>query len=107
MRRPRPIATTRAIVRNLAAERRARATYKALCDRNRAPLVSVRIRLETDHGDDWTGMRVHGIYGQTSEHIPLTPAGIRYITGIAKTIRRTCLDELRYDERQRAEEEAR
>lgn len=97
MRRPRPLATTRAIIRNLIVYRRAVRTYRQLCDQGRAPLVQVEIRLITDRADDWTGMTVHGIYGIKYTTL-LTRAGIRAITDDARTIRRTCIRQILADQ---------
>lgn len=100
MRRPHPLHTLGCIWRNLAAERRARRTYRALCDEGRAPLVSVDIRLELDHGDDWSDLKAPGMSGLKTSGIPLTPRGIRYIDDIPRSIRRLCLDELRRIDRE-------
>lgn len=100
MKRPHPLHTLACICRNVVAEYRARRTYRALCEQTRAPLVSVQIRLEMDHGDDWSSFAVRGMTGLKTSHIPLTPRGIRYISDIPRSIRRTCLDELRHIDRE-------
>lgn len=80
------------------AAREARRTYRELCDLGRAPQVHVHISLMTDRGDDWTGMDIRGITGIKTSGIPLTPEGIRYITGIAEDIRGTCIRQLLKDQ---------
>lgn len=93
MRRPHPLHTLACIWRNLAAERRARRTYRALCRENRAPRVAVHIRLITD--DEWD--RARGTVGVRFA-APLTRQGVRLITRDARSIRRACVRQIRYDQ---------
>lgn len=89
-------AQLRRLAAGIRAERAARRTYQALCDQGRAPLVSIEIRLITDRGDDWDG-GVPGIHG-VSTTVPLTRDGERYIAGIPRTIRRSCIRQIRADQ---------
>lgn len=85
-------------VRNIASDmklnRQARREFRGLCDEGRAPLVYVEIRLVTDRGDDWSGMTVRGITGIKRTTL-LSPAGEKSIAADARTIRRTCIREVR------------
>ena len=93
----------KALIDRVLQHRRARRTYRDLCDHGHAPQVHVHISLMTDLGDEWTGMKTRGITGIKTSGIPLTREGIRYITGIAEDIRDTCISELALWERDAAE----
>ena len=86
----------RRLVADIREYRAARRDYYALCDEGRAPLVHVEIRLVTDRGDDWAG-GVRGIHGVKTE-IPLTRKGERYIARTARTIRESCIRQIRADQ---------
>jgi hypothetical protein len=64
--------------------------YREMCAHGAPPILHVEIRLIDDRYDDWHGMNARGIHGMKTT-IPLTRNGERYVRGMVRELRQTCI----------------